>query len=198
MPRYKHKLRRSARIARPAQAPASSTGPPTTSTQTRAAQTALTQPPPTSALLRLPAELRNLIYEYAVGGETIELHQYRRREYRQSAYQLTLPLVSRQLHAETALLFYSTNHFSFRQPIDIKWFVARRTEEQIAAITSVQGPPDLYSSRNEWTYSGVFPGLKELHVFTREYRPRSDDENTRQAMVKEKKGMEISFGERRL
>ena len=75
-----------------------------------------------SSLLRLPAELRNKIYEYAVGGHVIELISSKKKphykmlsqangHYTALANPTVLSKICRQLHKETALLPYSLNTF---------------------------------------------------------------------------------------
>jgi hypothetical protein len=75
-----------------------------------------------SPLLRLPAELRNKIYEYAIGGHVIELFDSTKKphynmlsqadgHYTALANPTVLSKICRQLHSETALLPYSLNTF---------------------------------------------------------------------------------------
>ena len=77
-----------------------------------------------SPLLRLPGEVRNRIYEYALGGEEVCCSYYKRPYLRpgqpnrtgKEKYPLSLlmlPQVCRQIHAESALLPYHLNDFWF-------------------------------------------------------------------------------------
>lgn len=78
-----------------------------------------------SPLLRLPAELRNKIYEYTIGGYVIELFESTKKphynmlsqadgHYTALANPTVLSKTCRQLHKETALLPYSLNTFHGR------------------------------------------------------------------------------------
>jgi hypothetical protein len=105
-----------------------------------------------SPLLRLPAELRNNIYEYVCGGliicpTAIEASPYRlwSRHQRDSLDSDWKPLesptkyllVCRQMHAEMALLVLKLNDFGFLHFRYFSHFVSRLSEQQRAAITSV-------------------------------------------------------------
>ncbi|KAI4613401.1 uncharacterized protein J4E87_009868 [Alternaria ethzedia] len=112
-----------------------------------------------SPLLRLPAELRNMIFAYVYTGmiykfddfesfETKPSDQYRRMASGRWLEQQTsdkLPLTCRQMHAETALLPYSLSTFLFEAELlvfrglkNLKRFLGRRTSEQINAMANVE------------------------------------------------------------
>jgi hypothetical protein len=76
-----------------------------------------------SPLLRLPAELRNLIFRFALGGNTwsfVVREPYGQRIHNCSGFQHTFALlaVCRQIYVETALLPFSLRSFSFNDPED--------------------------------------------------------------------------------
>ncbi|KAI4644832.1 uncharacterized protein J4E79_010967 [Alternaria viburni] len=111
-----------------------------------------------SPLLRLPAELRNLIYTYAFDNTTYTFFKSNRdTEITPCNESLTedsmsLLLVSRQIHAETAYLPYKLITFDFLVHNDNKsqWkpyvrkFLAKRSEEQIKAMSCL--------TLRRWTY----------------------------------------------
>ena len=67
-----------------------------------------------SRLLRLPAELRNQIYRYALGGRRVLLATTQPRLYPEEPIpNFALLRVCSQIHAEAALLLYSLNIFYF-------------------------------------------------------------------------------------
>jgi hypothetical protein len=69
-----------------------------------------------SPLLKLPGELRNRVYEYALGGTiwtvgcTTATGSYG-VNYEDRTHQKSLPLTCRQLYLETILLVYSLKTF---------------------------------------------------------------------------------------
>ncbi|USP77115.1 hypothetical protein yc1106_04389 [Curvularia clavata] len=70
-----------------------------------------------SPLLRLPAELRNKIFAYALGGRTFRFkttgnYPWYIKNVTKYKHALALLQVCRQIYAETALLPFSTNTFS--------------------------------------------------------------------------------------
>ncbi|KAI4641894.1 uncharacterized protein J4E78_010324 [Alternaria triticimaculans] len=97
----------------------------------------------TSPLLLLPAELRNMIFEYAMYHETINLHQkYNpRTTIAESAPRPAEPLlfVSRQINSEVALLPYKLNVFSitFHRYADLGDFLKQRTPDQLDLMVKV-------------------------------------------------------------
>ncbi|KAI4647685.1 hypothetical protein J4E93_004095 [Alternaria ventricosa] len=102
-----------------------------------------------SPLLRLPAELRNLIYACAFDNTTYNFFQDNKKTERTLYAELStedsmsLLLVSRQINAETAYLPYQLSTFNFMvyksnkkqwKPY-VRRFLARRSEEQIKAMS---------------------------------------------------------------
>ncbi|CAN9321678.1 unnamed protein product [Alternaria sp. RS040] len=74
-----------------------------------------------SLLLRLPPELRCLVFEYVLGGNTYEIRYHQKSEAVKnttiSKHALALLSVCRQIFAETALLPFSLNTFSVFHPL---------------------------------------------------------------------------------
>ncbi|KAI4946689.1 hypothetical protein J4E91_006860 [Alternaria rosae] len=67
-----------------------------------------------SPLLRLPAELRNMIYAYVFGDNKWTFTGWNARKNSAKESDLALLLTSRQLHKKTALLSYMLGRFYFR------------------------------------------------------------------------------------
>jgi hypothetical protein len=97
--------------------------------------------PQASSFLRLPAELRNQIYTYILGGETFSVHCWRRytpfgfatRILRKRRLFLALLAVSRQLHSETRLLPFRLNVFRFKsQDAFVSWLDKFALDQQEA------------------------------------------------------------------
>ncbi|KAF1936746.1 hypothetical protein EJ02DRAFT_459276 [Clathrospora elynae] len=95
-----------------------------------------------SPLLRLPPELRNMIYEYVLSGLTFQMHHIKVRQDRRA---LAIVSVCRQTHADTCVLLYKLGTFSFdrlslhpdtKLPC-LKHFLARRTLVQREAIQTI-------------------------------------------------------------
>ncbi|CAA9956800.1 hypothetical protein PTMSG1_00408 [Pyrenophora teres f. maculata] len=146
-----------------------------------------------SPFLRLPAELRNMIYEFAVAGHIIlietELMTTKRlrnglftaRAHKpdekingrwasdgKRVYPLfAFDLVCRQIRAETSLLQYRTNYFHFDTHEDLEFFSTQLTSTQLHAITDISID---YSKHSERLYSGLCRGVRVpsmLHMFPR-------------------------------
>jgi len=114
-----------------------------------------------SPLLRLPGELRNRIYELAVGGNIIVVTKSYKRWRKTSVYLtsadpsgpdaksaqasirapvsgiFTIGLVCRQLHRETALSQYARNLFHFDNMYYGRDFVDSLSSAQRALVTSI-------------------------------------------------------------
>ncbi|KAF1833308.1 hypothetical protein BDW02DRAFT_599196 [Decorospora gaudefroyi] len=95
-------------------------------------------------LLRLPAELRNRIYNHVLGGRTYRFKDtfrtsQARLDHRGEQHILGLLYVCRQIHFETALLPYTLNTFSFRDlDISLEPFLRHRSPSQIRSIHSLE------------------------------------------------------------
>jgi hypothetical protein len=97
-----------------------------------------------SPLLRLPPEIRNMIYTLIIDVNTVVFTKAglgRGRHPIQDG--LALLRVCRQIHAEAALLPYALNTFVFWTFIsDLQAFLYGRKKEQIAALRNVQWGSD--------------------------------------------------------
>jgi len=104
-----------------------------------------------SPLLRLPAEIRGMIFTYIFSGEEYLFHGHDGNTLTcgRSFTELNMSflLVSRQAHAETALLPYNHGTICFRLDEDqpdrlvtdsIETFLEKRSVEQIKAIASLE------------------------------------------------------------
>ncbi|KAF1946359.1 hypothetical protein EJ02DRAFT_250619 [Clathrospora elynae] len=95
-------------------------------------------------LLRLPAELRNRIYELVLGGrtykfkDTIQTRQAR-LDTKGEEHIFSLLYVCRQIHFETALLPYTINTFSFRDiENSLDPFLRQRSPAQMRSIHLIE------------------------------------------------------------
>ncbi|KAJ4372173.1 hypothetical protein N0V83_003946 [Neocucurbitaria cava] len=146
-----------------------------------------------SPLLRLPAELRNQIYEYVLGGKSICLTccvEVRKRDLKEEGFctaeiatcvtppgsgydgadpeersTLNIVKVCRQIHAETRLLIFSLNIFRYSRPVPNLDVWRQRRPECLSLITSVRLYSDARSDEAVWL-DGLkyFLGLKRLEV----------------------------------
>ncbi|KAH7399643.1 hypothetical protein BKA66DRAFT_452267 [Pyrenochaeta sp. MPI-SDFR-AT-0127] len=94
-------------------------------------------------LLRLPAELRNRIYELVLGGRTYRFKDTvctnHARLDTSERHIFGLLYVCRQIHFETALLPYSMNIFSFRDfDISLYPFLKERSPAQFRSLRSLE------------------------------------------------------------
>lgn len=88
-----------------------------------------------SPLLRLPAEIRNRIYEYALYVRTLRTS---RSGHIQGYHHLhALPHTCRQLKEETALLIFSLNSITFNKPV-IDACALRLTAQQVGAVSRIR------------------------------------------------------------
>ncbi|KAF2118249.1 hypothetical protein BDV96DRAFT_569537 [Lophiotrema nucula] len=144
-----------------------------------------------SPLLRLPAEIRRMIWKYAVGGHHIYVHDpsLRRARYPKLTYRATLmgfgthslpavppgfvtptfslPKVCRQMYAETALLPYRLNMFAFDAPRIFDVWVRSRTLAQKRATSSLQPPLRSTTQIIDGTRAALskkFPNLERIDL----------------------------------
>jgi hypothetical protein len=107
-----------------------------------------------SPLLRLPAELRNQIFDLVLRHPRIDLFvsptakgttTTMRASHPTRADCIGLLRACRQTHAETALLLYKSNVFTIRAShcMHLVAFLARRTTAQIEVMAEVQWKPAL-------------------------------------------------------
>ncbi|KAI4920603.1 hypothetical protein J4E85_009370 [Alternaria conjuncta] len=92
-----------------------------------------------SPLLRLPAELRNLIYHYALGNSTVILaaHHDRLCTYQHDTPAFPLLAVCTQIHAEAALFLYSLNTFDIASDYTLRVFLATMPMKYVQAIKTL-------------------------------------------------------------
>lgn len=92
-----------------------------------------------SPLLRLPAELRNLIYHYALGNCTLTLaaHHDRLCTYQNDMPAFPLLAVCTQIHTEAALLPYSLNTFNIASDYTLRVFIATMPMKYVQAIKTL-------------------------------------------------------------
>ncbi|KAI4647680.1 hypothetical protein J4E93_004090 [Alternaria ventricosa] len=95
------------------------------------------------AINELPSKLRNMIFEYAMYHETINLHQ---KYHKQTGIAASEPrhsepllFVCRQITSEVALLPYKLNVFSinFHRYADLGDFLNQRTPDQLDLMVKV-------------------------------------------------------------
>jgi len=99
-----------------------------------------------SPLLRLPPELRNIIFAYALDHGTVSPHLgttslERRLRKDPIRKRFGLLFTCRQIYAETALLPYKLNTFSVRgllPLVALENFLCRRTQAQMQVMDKVQ------------------------------------------------------------
>jgi hypothetical protein len=103
-----------------------------------------------SPLLRLPPEIRNMIYTLILDVNTVMVaHAGLVRSRLETS--LTFLRVCRQMHAEAALLPYALNTFVFwGTTLSLKTFLDGRNKEQIAAMGKVQWGSDGPATALEW------------------------------------------------
>lgn len=94
-----------------------------------------------SSLLKLPAEIRNIIFRYALSGVEYKIKEDDNLSMRNIVTQpdaLALLAVCRQIYSETALLPFSLNIFSsYLFPMDLKNWMAQRHTVQMTAVTRI-------------------------------------------------------------
>jgi hypothetical protein len=105
---------------------------------------------PTSRFLGLPAELRNMIYGYVLGGRTFRICGLYWGPLPVEATYSALLHVNPQIYAEALLLPYALNIFAFYDETDIRRFVRWHTEKQLAAVKIIR----LYTERGGKMFSG--------------------------------------------
>jgi hypothetical protein len=99
--------------------------------------------------LRLPAEIRNKIFEYALGGNLIEIVHTKRSSLAfkvisktsssevKAHLLLSLLTVCRQIYYETATLAYSCNSFSFDDGDVLQEWCQGRKRAQLDAVETI-------------------------------------------------------------
>jgi hypothetical protein len=157
-----------------------------------------------SPLLRLPPEIRNRIWKYAVGGNTIKSVDIGlwRGDYRlklptseqlptsEPGHVFALLRTCRQIYAETAVLPYTDNTFSFCSVRSMRYGLKHVKAHLRTHITSIQLEIDFDFRRSRhgfeyYVYLGErfslrasLPGLKDVHAYL--YQAKMIDEATMQ------------------
>ncbi|CAA9964472.1 hypothetical protein PTMSG1_07831 [Pyrenophora teres f. maculata] len=139
-----------------------------------------------SPLLRLPAEIRSKIWEYAVGYHQIEVYDAYFARTRLSNVQLShvsrplrattsgfvkpkyaLPTVCRQIYVEAAAMVYTLNNFRFDDRNVMDCFIKHRALGQRRLITSVDVSIAyfrLYTTGARKLLRQTFPNIKRIGV----------------------------------
>lgn len=138
-----------------------------------------------SPLLRLPAEIRNSIWEYALGGNIRDLTYFKRDRKRYTEWLIAMSSASfpehshallstcRQIYAETALLTFSTNEFRFRSKTTFKWTrdLSKVQKDLIHTVHFVRSPWHRYLDQGEqrffvaWDFPiDIFPNIKHIVI----------------------------------
>jgi hypothetical protein len=139
-----------------------------------------------SPLLRLPPELRYLIWKYVLGGQTLQFRFVKKKSSNmegmvppisERANGLDLLRVCRQVYAETALVPYTANIFAFYSWSYIKYDLIRLKNFQRREIMDIQlevySPSGLFAAQDmseaEATKSRQLlatqlPALKRIHI----------------------------------
>jgi hypothetical protein len=95
-----------------------------------------------SPLLHLPGELRNQIYGYVLGDLKLKFYLYK-ASFRKKGNKLELLFTCRQVYAETALLPYTLNTFTFKTSAlkykpHLRHFLKKSLGAQIQAMSRVR------------------------------------------------------------
>ncbi|KAF2831490.1 hypothetical protein CC86DRAFT_402011 [Ophiobolus disseminans] len=122
----------------------------------------------TSRLLRLPAELRNRIYELALNQGNIQLFPGIQADSRpEDKPELALLRTCRQILSEASPIFYSINTFEFEFTFHILRFALSLTEQNRQVIRSIrlQAPSidSIVGGRGGLDAIHLIPSLEELH-----------------------------------
>lgn len=159
----------------------------------------LSTQPSSSTFMRLPAELRNLIYYYAIGGNTWLIRGSRAGACvgDTNKHALALLRVSRQIHSEASLLPYIHNTFEGRHDGHLKDWLGGLPIRHRKAVVSVkrhqrgyvvQGAQGLEVSPTFWMATPNMggwglDGLKriEIEVVLSSWRWDSDREKVSEA-----------------
>lgn len=94
-----------------------------------------------SPFFKLPAELRNMVYEYVLGGNNLRSGHSGsvKMQYMHLSLRLrSLLLVNCQLNSESALLLYSANTFQFKSQDALSKFLEERTQMQLQALRTLR------------------------------------------------------------
>ncbi|KAF2789250.1 hypothetical protein K505DRAFT_341422 [Melanomma pulvis-pyrius CBS 109.77] len=115
-----------------------------------------------SPLLRLPAELRNKIYRYALGDMRIVIGSTGK-----SDITIGLPGTCRQIYAETGTMVYQLNVFDFVLRIDyLRDWAEHRLRSQLEAVRAIKVNDwyIMYPSKKRVPKHCTLPNLERLYV----------------------------------
>jgi len=119
-----------------------------------------------SPLLRLPAELRNLVYRYALGDRTLILSTRNRKTLRlrrRDTPAFSLLAVCTQIHSEAALLPYSLNTFDIALESTANTFLATVPLAYVQAIKKLDvGTSFVLNQKATCANLQRFTGLEEV------------------------------------
>ncbi|KAJ4296249.1 beta transducin [Kalmusia sp. IMI 367209] len=140
----------------------------------------------TSPLLRLPPEIRNKIWEYALGGFQIDVRKTGGRKKAVKLVYTTRPVgtcyplskdyikptfhlheVCRQMYFETSPLIYTLNTFGFSSVEAMDHWIKNRPTGQLRLVDSIDVPMDylrLYNHGFRMTFRKEFPCIKRIGV----------------------------------
>jgi len=129
------------------------------STSTRAL---LTPPPGTqhnqlsSPLLRLPAELRDKIYTYALSDYEWIIEPYNNvlKCWQRSEYAFALLRTCRQIHFEACHFRYTLGNFVFMRPNDARLWAKSLADHNRALVTSIEFRIESHGLEPVWTRNG--------------------------------------------
>jgi len=113
-----------------------------------------------SALLRLPPEIRQRIWNYAVHAQTVTIGDVYPNDSQDYPEQSILR-VCRQVHAETCLLPYSHNSFWPDDMDSLAVWLTRRLPEQMAAIQRIE----IDCRESSAATLRLLPGIKYVGVY---------------------------------
>jgi hypothetical protein len=133
----------------------------------------------------LPAEIRNKIWAYAVGGHQVDCHDVDTHlpygparavgrvhgEFTLAqgvvAPNFKLPLVCRQVYVESASLIYTHNTFAFDHLFTIDAWIRERTQGQRRIVASINAPLQymrMYRTGKRKQFYRTFPNLQRLGI----------------------------------
>ncbi|KAI8940066.1 hypothetical protein NX059_003785 [Plenodomus lindquistii] len=90
-----------------------------------------------SPLLQLPPEIRQIIFEYALGNRYIHVAPIFAYDSHDTPNQLSLPLVCTQIYAESQPILRSCTFFRFDHVSELRNWVTRRSRMRAEAIRNV-------------------------------------------------------------
>ncbi|KAF3040226.1 hypothetical protein E8E11_007275 [Didymella keratinophila] len=138
-----------------------------------------------SPLLRLPGEIRDRIWRYALGDHQVDIQDFSQEEPVDSVYDLQtlypdtlclpgfvrptfqLPRVCRQVYVEASPYVYTLNTFAFHKLATFDRWVKKRCVGQRRLISSLNVPRTyarLYRSGFRKTFTAKFPNISRIGI----------------------------------